>query len=71
MPKARTDKQFTSASAEVNCWGIFQTLQHNSPMVYCESADVATRIQTDPTYHHYDARYAECVIKKITRKVNI
>ena len=72
MPKAITDKQFTSANiAEVNCWGIFKTLQHKSPMVYCQTEAVALAIQNDKTYHHYSAHYADCVLKKITMKVKI
>ena len=69
MPEAITDKQFTSATtAEVNCWGIFKTSQHSSPMVYCQTEEIAIRIKTDKTYHHYDSRYADSVIKKITKK---
>jgi hypothetical protein len=71
-PQAITDLQFTATTtAAVNCWGIFKTRQHTTPMVYCETEDVAKRIQTDKSYPHYDSRYADCAIKKISRKVNI
>ena len=68
MTEAKTDKRFTSANtAEVSCWGIFKTFQHQTPIVYCIDEAEAIKIQTDKSYQHYNSRYADCVIKKITK----
>ena len=69
MLEAKTDKRFASAldTAEVNCWGIFKTSHHKTPIVYCQSEEVAIQMKSDKTYHHYNSRYNNCVIKKIEK----
>ena len=57
------------------CWGLFLRKNpgfagtNRTPLVYCETEEVAKRMMHDVKFVHYNSKYKDFVIKKITREV--
>ena len=51
------------------CWGIFKTANNKTPMVYCETKQVAEKMMKDKEYIHYNSRYDTAVVKKMIKEV--
>ncbi len=51
------------------CWGIFKTINNKSPLIYCQTKEVAEKIMKDKEYIHYNSRYETAVIKKMIKEI--
>ena len=44
---------------------------HRTPLVYCDTEETAKKMMQDVEFIHYNSKYKDFVIKKITKEVDI
>ena len=59
------------------CWGLFRrknpgfTGTNRDPLVICDTKETAEKMMKDVDFIHYNSKYKDFVIKKITKEVDI
>ncbi len=59
------------------CWGLFERKNpgfagtNREPLVYCDTEETAKKMINDVEFIHYNSKYKDFVIRKITKEVDV